>query len=127
MSGPYVTYATECTMGAMCAFRIYGSKFDLANRVMLIDQTGQCGDDEPPTAAFNGLVNPQKVSEVSADGTDETYRLGRALGGNIGNYRLCWGVDPLVPLHYNIEVGTFSLKALPGHCSIEDGLTVTCG
>jgi len=48
MSGPYVTYATECTMGAMCAFRIYGSKFDLANRVMLIDQTGQCGEDEPP-------------------------------------------------------------------------------
>jgi hypothetical protein len=126
MSGPYVTYATECLIGSVCAIRIYGSKFSDSNRVLLIEQTGQCGDMEPPIATFDGLSNPQKVSEVNSDLTDETYRLGRALGGRVGDYRLCWGVDPRVPLHYNIEVGTFSLKALPDHCSIDDGLTVTC-
>lgn len=126
MSGPFVTYATECLLGAVCAFRIYGSEFKASNRVLLVEERGACGDADPPVAAVAGFTNPQKVAEVSADGKYATFRLGRSDGSRVASYRLCWGFDPLLLFHYNIEVGPFYLKELPENCEILDGMTATC-
>jgi len=125
MSGPFVTYSTECFLGAVCAFRIYGSEFKARNRVLIIEESGACGDANPPVAEVAGFTNPQ-LAEASSDGKYATYRMGRSDSGRVATYRLCWGFDPLVPLHYNIEVGPFSLKAVQSNCEMTDGLAPVC-
>uniref|UniRef100_A0A7S0AAR1 Uncharacterized protein n=1 Tax=Pyrodinium bahamense TaxID=73915 RepID=A0A7S0AAR1_9DINO len=126
LSGPFVTYSVECTLGIVCVFQIYGTGFQRSNGILIIQEGGACGDEQPPVASFAGLQNPTPVAEVSNDTSEATFRLGRSHSGQVGAYRVCWGFDPRVPRHYNIEVGPFSFRALPSDCSVEDAFTLQC-
>jgi len=126
MSGPFVTYTVECTLGLICAFRLYGSEFKPTNRILVIEEHGACGVDDPPVAHFEGISNPAVVGELSADGTEATFRLGRSNSGRVGAYRVCWAYDPLVWRHYNIEVGPFIFAGVPSECSIRDPFGLEC-
>merc|ERR1719468_1068195 len=126
MGGPLVTYSVDCSLGLVCAFRIYGSEFRTSNKVLIIEATGNCGDENPTIATFDGLQNPSHALEVTTGGEEATYRLGRSNGGQLGSYRLCWGFSPIVPRHYNIEVGRFTFIQQAEGCLSDDGLLISC-
>jgi len=126
MGGPLVTYSVGCSLGSICAFRIYGSEFRTSNKVLIVEATANCGDEYPIIASFDGLQNPSHALEVTQGGNEATYRLGRSHSGQLGSYRLCWGFNPIVPRHYNIEVGSFTFSQQPEGCLTEGGLLISC-
>jgi len=123
--GAFGTYSVECTLGSTCAFNIFGLDFAILNQVLIIDSRGQCGDADPPVAAFEGLQNPKRASSVAdapGGGMQATFRLGRSTSGNIGTFRICWGYNPLKPAHFKVEVGPFHFvePAEQQSCSVWD-------
>lgn len=125
LSGPHGTYSVECTMGSVCAFKVYGSALLSTNRVLIIEASSNCGDSNALVASFTGLINPQICSEVASDGTEITVHLGRSSAGRTDTYKLCWGYNPYVLSDYNVEVGPFKFKAVPGGCSA-GAFSVSC-
>lgn len=126
MSGPFVNYQVECFIGAVCAFKIYGSRLAVSNRLLIIEGFSTCGEETPLVMALPGLRNPQRVSTVSVDGTEATVRLGTGSGGDASRARLCWGYDPIHLREYNIEIGPFAFGPPPELCEVQDGLLVSC-
>merc|ERR1712080_3667 len=126
MSGPFVEYAVDCTIGLLCAFRLYGSEFRASNRVLIIEESSPCGLDEPPVATFAGITNPQLVAAIGKGRSESDFSLGIVTGGRIAKYRLCWGSDPLVPQQFNIDAGPFYMREAPSHCAAQDPLSLAC-
>ena len=117
LSGPYGTYRVDCTMGSVCSFNLYGSKFASTNRILLIANSGSCGDTAPVVASFAGLMNPGLFARISADGSSATIRLGQSSAGRPDSYRICWGFDPITPSDYKVDVGLFYFHAVPDGCT----------
>eukprot|EP00927_Polykrikos_kofoidii_P059542 TRINITY_DN54693_c0_g1_i1.p1 TRINITY_DN54693_c0_g1~~TRINITY_DN54693_c0_g1_i1.p1 ORF type:complete len:1437 (+),score=197.20 TRINITY_DN54693_c0_g1_i1:182-4492(+) len=126
MQGPFLAYKTQCFIGAVCAFKIYGSKLSASNRVLVIEEASKCGERNPLVVPLPGLRNPQMVSQVSSDGSEAVVRLGSATGGSAGRLRLCWGYEPKLLSEYNIEVGPFVFGPPPELCSVENGMLMSC-
>eukprot|EP00929_Paragymnodinium_shiwhaense_P082593 TRINITY_DN4359_c0_g1_i1.p1 TRINITY_DN4359_c0_g1~~TRINITY_DN4359_c0_g1_i1.p1 ORF type:complete len:1519 (-),score=257.83 TRINITY_DN4359_c0_g1_i1:120-4676(-) len=126
MSGPFVTYQVDCTLGQECSFKIYGTNLRVSNGLLLITEHSQCGDKDPIVGSIAGLKNPVKVSEVDAALSEATFRLGIPTGGSTTKFRICWGFDPVVYLQYNIEVGPLAFTPPSDLCVVEDGLTLSC-
>lgn len=117
LSGPYGTYRVDCSMGSVCSFILYGSRFTLTNRILLIEQSGSCGDSTPLVASFAGLMNPGLFSKIAADGSSATIRLGQSHAGRPDTYRICWGVDPVTASDYKVDVGFFYFHEVPDGCT----------
>lgn len=124
MKGPFVTFATECTLGAFCFIRIYGTGFTAENRAMIAE--GDCGATNPLVARFQGYANPQQASDLNNAGTEATFALGRASSGLEKAYKLCWGFNPLTIEQYNIEIGPFNFQIPEPGCRVRGGVEVVC-
>lgn len=126
MSGPYGTWAAQCTLGQVCAFKLYGMNLRSTNKMLLVDPGSNCGDDKPVFAEIAGFTNPQSTELVSSTLRNEIFRFGVAQAGKETTYKICWAHSPKVLHDYSVYVGPFHFVAPPPGCTYTDPLTLAC-
>ena len=127
VNGPNtIPSGVTCTLTESCSVQLTG--FDTgglasSNKLMIIEDSTECGDASAVAADFDGATNPKEASGADND----TYDFSTPTEGPAGTYKLCWGHSPGTDVtDFAVPIATFTLSGADAGQDIVCTLSLPC-
>ncbi|CAE8589557.1 unnamed protein product, partial [Polarella glacialis] len=90
------TAIVDCVLGRICTITVYGSGIGPESQILLVTNTGSCGDASAAAVTVVGLNNPQQVIDPGVESSSVgIYVLGTTTSAVPPyGFHICWGPNP---------------------------------